>query len=359
MYSITIEPSDKGTISVLYKGNLINSGDQLPENSEISIIALGNESHVFSSVNTGSHFTLTDDTHITVNFDAIDKDEKYKIGSYNIRYFNNGDGGGKFWNNRKNHVFDIIKKYQYDVCGILESTNTQAADFLTTLPEYTYIGYGRDNGKEYGDGGSGEQTGLIYKTNRFNELQKGRFFLSNTPTIASKLSGSTFNRMVAWVKLEDKTTQKVFFVFSTHFHHETNQTGINVREQQAQIAIEQILEITNGYPILFVGDFNCKPTEPAYTVLSQQWKDAFEHTPTTRQGGYLNGIDTYTGLYSTTKPDPMRIDFIFINDKINVKSYMAIDEKRGHSTYPSDHLPILIECTINGNDLLLNEPSKK
>lgn len=346
MYTVTISPNDQGTITVLNKGNVVNSGDQVPENTELSVIALGNNSHVFSSINTTPHFMLTQDTTITASFSTLDEQEKYIIGAYNIRYYTTGDAGGKFWNNRKQLVFDLIHKYNYDVCGIQESTNTQAADFISTLTDYTYIGYGRDNGKEYSDGGTGEQTGVIYKTSRFNEIEKGRFFLSATPTIASKLSISTFNRMVAWVKLEDKVTGKTFFVLSTHFDHPTTQTGINTREQQAQIAKEQVLALTEGYPVIFTGDFNCEPTEPAYTILSGEWHDAYETTPTLRQGGYVNREHTYTGLYSSSDKSSKRIDYIFINDKVHVNSYVAADEKLGHSTYPSDHLPLLMECTI-------------
>ncbi len=346
MYTVTIEQNEQGTITVLNKGNVVNSGDQVPENTELSVIAFGNNSYVFSNINTTPYFVLTQDTTITASFEAIDEQEKYIIGSYNIRYYTTGDTGGKFWDNRKQLVFNLIKKYNYDVCGIQETTNIQAVDFLSQLPEYKYIGYGRNNGKEHTDGGTGEQTALIYKTSRFNELEKGRFFLSNTPDSLSKLPTSTFNRMVVWVKLEDKQTQKVFFLFSTHFDHPTTQKGINTREQQATIAKEQIVALTEGYPVIFTGDFNCEPTEPAYTILSGEWHDAYETTPTLRQGGYVNREHTYTGLYSSSDKSSKRIDYIFINDKVHVNSYIAADEKLAHTTYPSDHLPILIECSI-------------
>lgn len=346
-YTVTVSPAAQGAVTVLNKGNVVNSGDQLPANTELSVIALGNNSHVFSGVNTTPHFILTQNTTVSASFAPVEAQEKYIIGAYNIRYYNTGDTDGKAWDNRKQLVFNLINKYNYDACGIQEITNTQAADFVSSLSGYTYVGYGRDNGKEYADGGAGEQTGLIYRTNRFNELARGRFFLSNTPDALSKLPNSTFNRMVAWVKLEDKTNQNVFFLLSTHFDHPTTQTGINTRHEQAQIAKTQILALTGGYPVIFTGDFNCEPSEPAYSVLSAEWSDAFETTPTPPQGGYLNGEHTYTGLYSATDVTPKRIDYIFVNDKVNIKSYIAADEKLAHSTYPSDHLPVLVELLFD------------
>ncbi|HNZ85009.1 MAG TPA: hypothetical protein PKN90_01610, partial [Paludibacteraceae bacterium] len=52
MYTVTIEQNEQGTITVLNKGNVVNSGDQVPENTELSVIAFGNNSHVFSDINT-------------------------------------------------------------------------------------------------------------------------------------------------------------------------------------------------------------------------------------------------------------------------------------------------------------------
>ncbi|MBP6231562.1 MAG: hypothetical protein KA397_07960, partial [Paludibacteraceae bacterium] len=81
-----------------------------------------------------------------------------------------------------------------------------------------------------------------------------------------------------------------------------------------------------------------------------EWHDAYETTPTLRQGGYLNREHTYTGLYSSGDKATKRIDYIFYNDKVTINSYLAADEKLNHSTYPSDHLPILVECTIQAAD---------
>nr|MBP9970771.1 hypothetical protein [Paludibacteraceae bacterium] len=86
--------------------------------------------------------------------------------------------------------------------------------------------------------------------------------------------------------------------------------------------------------------------EPAYTILSSEWSDSFATTPSARQGGYLNREHTYTGLYSSGDKATKRIDYIFTNNKVDIKSYIAADEKLAHTTYPSDHLPILIECSI-------------
>ena len=70
---------------------------------------------------------------------------------------------------------------------------------------------------------------------------------------------------------------------------------------------------------------------------------------------------TYTGHYSISKPLKSYIDYILIKDptKIDVTAHIVVDDKAdylgsplsGESAecklvYPSDHLPVLIECLI-------------
>ena len=358
LYTVTIITPTGGSLTLLHGTEEITSGMEVVENSDISLSALSDAGYVFNGFNVSPHFKLTQDTTITATFDPIAT--KYVIANYNIRYYNSGDTGNKAWSVRKSKLFEMIRKYNFDICGIEEMTSAQSADFVSTLTEYTYIGYGRNNGKENSNGGSGEQTGLIFKKDRYHLLDSGRIFLSNTPTVASKLASSTFNRMVTWVKLEDINTSKVFFFFATHFDNPITQTGINTRSAQADIAITQVQAIAGTDPLFFVGDFNCEPDEPAYTKLSAVWSDAYTSSETPIQGGYevnvagsLNDIlyggegYTYTGLYSSSDSYPKRIDYVlFSSDKITAKSYNAPNETRGLTTYPSDHLPVVTECVL-------------
>ena len=357
-HTVTIITPTGGSLTLLHGTEEITSGMEVVENSDISLSALSDAGYVFNGFNVSPHFKLTQDTTITATFDPIAT--KYVIANYNIRYYNSGDTGNKAWSVRKSKLFEMIRKYNFDICGIEEMTSAQSADFVSTLTEYAYIGYGRNNGKENSNGGSGEQTGLIFKKDRYNLLDSGRIFLSNTPTVASKLASSTFNRMVTWVKLEDINTSKVFFFFATHFDNPITQTGINTRSAQADIAITQVQAIAGTDPLFFVGDFNCEPDEPAYTKLSAVWSDAYSASETPIQGGYevnvagsLNDIlyegegYTYTGLYSSSDSYPKRIDYVlFSSDKITAKSYNAPNETRGLTTYPSDHLPVVTECVL-------------
>lgn len=304
-------------------------------------------------------------TFTNVNDKPADQPTEYVICNYNIRYYNGSNDssnqGAKAWPNRRAKVFEMIKSYNMDVCGLEEVTSTMASDITQQLTDYTYIGYGRDNGAQEGSGASGEQTGLIFKKSRFEALEKGRFFLSNTPDKVSKVSNSNFNRMVAWVKLRDKQTAKEFYFFATHFDNDYDAKHVTVRSQQADIAIAQVPKIAGNLPFFFVGDFNCETSEVAYTKLSKAFADAYVKMGDKALGGYVCNStqakeypdkcatqgNTYTGLYSSSDKWPKRIDLVLFDDtKVSVSYYHADNNNMGLSMYPSDHLPVITKMQI-------------
>ena len=68
------------------------------------------------------------------------------------------------------------------------------------LPAYECLGVGRDDGAE-----QGEMMALYYRRDRFEKIDGGHFWLSETPdTVGSKSWDSSLPRMVTWVKLRDR-----------------------------------------------------------------------------------------------------------------------------------------------------------
>lgn len=294
-------------------------------------------------------------------------EKDYIICNYNIRYYNGSNDsnnkGDKAWPKRRAKVFEMIRNYDMDVCGLEEVTSTMASDITQQLSAYKYIGYGRDNGGLHGAGATGEQTGLIFKKSRFEALDNGRFFLSNTPDKVSKVANSNFNRMVAWVKLKDKQTGVEFYFFATHFDNDYDDKHVTVRSQQADIAIAKVPEIAGNLPYFFVGDFNCETSEVAYEKLSTAFTDSYLVMGEKALGGYVCNEtqlanskvapkcacegNTYTGLYSSSDNWPKRIDLVLFDDtKASVSYYNADNNNMGLSMYPSDHLPVITIMTL-------------
>ncbi len=372
-YKLTIGDFTGGT--VLVNGYGYSAPDiLLDKSSYVRLQFIPDDDYIFTGSNlvkgcaARDSFVITKDTTLVPVFEPITKgtySDTHKICNYNIRYWNgssdSANKGELSWTFRKPYVFDMIRRHNMDVCGIEEITKNQSPDFISELSEYEYIGYGRDNGKENLSGGSGEQTGIIYKKDRYVKLDQGRFFLSSTPYKPSKVSNSDFNRLVAWVKLKDRTSGEEFFFFSTHFNHNYTQSKVQVRTDQAAVAIMVVPQIAGNYPYFFVGDFNCEITEPAYEMLSIRWTDSYIAMGDAAVGAYecnesqlskyptQCGWDgnTYTGLYSSSDNSPKRIDLVlFEGSKAEVLSYLADDDDMGLPMYPSDHLPVITVMTI-------------
>ncbi|MBP7209771.1 MAG: endonuclease/exonuclease/phosphatase family protein [Paludibacteraceae bacterium] len=364
-FAFSVAPFEGGTVKVSYRGTEYQPGSIFIKNTYLTVEFVADDDHYFTGSNIANgtgvrdSFKLVSDTIIRPTFETVtvvSPSDYHNVCNYNIRLYTTDDKDTKFWTNRKDKVFEMILNHDMDVCGLEEMTLNQSPDFKSNLVDYEYVGYGRDNGKENSAGGTGEQTGLIYKKTRYVKQDQGRFFLSNTPQRPSKLSGASFNRMVTWVKLKERKSENVFYFFATHFDHPTTQQGIDTRSAEADIALVQVPMIAGNSPLFFVGDFNCEPTEPAYSKLSAQWNDAFIEIGDGAEGGYVCNEqqqanypeacseigNTYTGLYSSSDKEPKRIDYIlYTATMIDLFNYIADNDNLGLVTYPSDHLPVI------------------
>ena len=78
--------------------------------------------------------------------------QELTVGTYNIRNNNRGDykifSG---WNQRKEAMCAEINFIYPDLLGCQEVTHQQIVDMLALLPDYAYLGVGREDGKEEGE----------------------------------------------------------------------------------------------------------------------------------------------------------------------------------------------------------------
>ncbi len=100
--------------------------------------------------------------------------QSVKVMSYNIRLDTEADGVNQ-WKNRSNKVVALIKKYNPDLFGVQEALHNQMMDLQNNLPEYAFVGVGRDDGKE-----KGEYSAIFYKKDKFEVLKQNTFWLFYT-----------------------------------------------------------------------------------------------------------------------------------------------------------------------------------
>lgn len=88
-------------------------------------------------------------------------------------------------------------------------------DALTAaLPEYDYVGVGRDDGER-----GGEFSPVFFRKDRFSVLNSGTFWLSETPTCPLRAGTPACRRVCTYAQLFDKQEQKAFFHYNTHLDH--------------------------------------------------------------------------------------------------------------------------------------------
>lgn len=256
-----------------------------------------------------------------------------KIMSYNIRLDVKSDGENQ-WDKRKDKVAGLMNYYEADFIGGQEVQHHQLTYLLENLNGYSYIGVGRDDGKE-----AGEYSCIFYKKDKFTVLQQSTFWLSPTPDTVSKGWDAAIVRVCTYGLFQDKKTKKKFWVFNTHFDH----IGKLARVESAKLIVKKINELnTKNYPVLLSGDFNSKPDEEP----SQYMHANMQNSRAISKQVY-GGADTWNGFKFNSKPDGC-IDYIFVsnNKRISVSKFATLTDSYDMK-YPSDHLPILATVLID------------
>lgn len=256
--------------------------------------------------------------------------------SYNIRVA--VDTGINSWDNRKEKVACMIRFHNADVIGLQEALKFQIEDLIRLIPEYSWTGVGRDDGKD-----KGEYSAILFKKGKFELLNSSTFWLSETPGSVSTGWDAALPRIATWALLKDKNTQKEFYHFNTHFDH----IGVNARKNSAKLIIEKIKEITKSdsslsgkTAVIVTGDFNSRPESDVYKIMSEKLPDA---KIISKHGHYGSSV-SFNGFGKSIE-DGNRIDYIFVNDKAAVDQHGIIGDTF-EGNYPSDHMPVLAEIVI-------------
>lgn len=247
-----------------------------------------------------------------------------KVMSFNIRY-GTADDGENSWQFRKNLVFDVIRESYPDILGVQEALDFQINELIDELPWYSFAGVGRDDGKT-----KGEYSAVFFSKDRFILDTTETFWFSETPNIpGTKTWESNFPRICSWVRLYDKFSKKVMYVYNVHYDHQSQIS----REKSTEMLIAKIETNKKFFPVILMGDFNCSESNTAVKkILDSGFTDSYRdlNERTDDEGTFNN----FTG-----KKNGDKIDFIFINDKF-IPVSANIDHLNKGGKYPSDHFPV-------------------
>jgi endonuclease/exonuclease/phosphatase family metal-dependent hydrolase len=256
-----------------------------------------------------------------------------QVMTFNIRYDDPGDSLNN-WQYRRDVAAEVIATHDVDLLGTQEVLANQLNDLKARLPQYAAIGVGRADGKE-----GGEHSAIFYKKDKFEVLESGTFWLSETPEVAgSKGWDGACERIVTWAKLQEKRTGKRMVFVNTHLDH----VGKVARRESVKLIMERVKAERNGLPVIITGDFNSAPESEViqHLLADGTFFDTRLLAPSVAGTG-----GTFHGFGEIPAEKRHIIDYVFVTGDVAVNTHSIIPEKR-NGIYLSDHTPVYVNVSI-------------
>ncbi len=249
-------------------------------------------------------------------------DYDVSIMSFNVRYDEIADGEHK-WDNRKEAVVNMWEITRPSVVGIQEGLYHQVEYLERELTDYDYVGVGRDDGHS-----SGEYAAIFYLKDKYEVVEKGDFWLSETPDVPSLGWDANNIRIVTWVKLKDVHSNQIFYMFNTHFDHK----GKKARKESPKLLVNKIKTIVSEeVPIFITGDLNTWINNSNLRPITNEYYDARRFADYSDNKKSFN----YWGKWYAN----WNIDYIFYKNA-NALAFRTVTEDFG-VPFISDHYPII------------------
>lgn len=266
----------------------------------------------------------------------------FTVGSYNIRYENNGDAErGNAWDVRSKAMFDLLKYEAWDIFGAQEVLVDQLHDILDNVPGYDYIGVAREDGIE-----DGEFAPIFYKKDRMNCLDKGWFWISETPEVVGSIGwDADQTRICTWGYFEDDETKWKFWFFNLHMDHK----GIAARREGAKLVLSKIKEMCGDDPYILTGDFNVDQHSEAYKVFTESGMFVDTYETAKRRMAQTGTTNSFTADHWTES----RIDHIFVSPSFRTHEYGVLtynywsqEGEAYKARMISDHYPVSVSVEL-------------
>jgi len=252
--------------------------------------------------------------------------------TYNIRLDLDSDGVNR-WSNRREQFIGQIRLMRPAILGLQEVVAGQKADLERAMPEYTFLGVARDDGKS-----AGEFSNLAVDHSVFQVRSSGTFWLSPTPNVPSKGWDAAYRRIATWAHLSRKSDGKRFLALNTHLD---NEGQIARLESARQIVRWLAANRKPGEKVLVTGDLNTEPGTPPLQELTSPdlgLRDAafISKTPT------IGPVGTWNDFQALPR-ESARIDFVLVDPVIEVEQYGVLAWHGQGNRTASDHFPVVAD----------------
>ena len=288
------------------------------------------------------------------------EDYTLKVMSFNVQTEN---GTSVNFDLRAEMLRDLMDQLQPDSIGMQEVTTgwIYRMDTFAFNNSYAGVGEGRTTG--------GEASSIYYRKDKFDLVDSGTFWLSDTPDVAgSAFENANYPRICTWVHLRDKVTGFEYIHLNTHLDHNGNNSssdGRALRTSQVRVLLEYIQKFPD-VPMVLTGDFNQAKTNGEEEIYAM-YKNVLgisKFTATTGEKITGNFSDARVDAADTVSPElwasmtsswqegdkynPAKkpIDSVFYTaEDFDAMVYRNIHYHRD-GVYMSDHLPQYCELHV-------------
>ena len=249
--------------------------------------------------------------------------------SFNIRVDNAADGTN-VWRNRRDAVVTMIERERPMLLGLQEAQPHQITYLSEHCPDYAWYGLGRDTGKvpPATDSYAAEETmAVFWRTAELELLDKGTFWLSETPDQVSKGWDASYRRTCTWAGFRHKKSGQTCYFFNTHLDND----GKVAREESIKLLVSRMKTINSKRRVSFLtADFNSNVTDACFAPLHVYMRDARANAAVSDDYPSWNGYGASTG----------RLDHVFFSgDNCTAREFRTLRGDYG-VPYLSDHYPV-------------------
>ena len=253
-----------------------------------------------------------------------------RVMTFNVRNSDAADGPDA-WSHRRDGWAAAVRRFGPDLLGVQEVLVDQHDFLRERFPDYRLAGRARDDGDR-----GGEFSLLMVRRDRFDPLDGGDFWLSETPAVVGSLGwDAACVRICSWAKLRDRAAGRSLLFANAHLDHK----GATARREAARLLNAELRRLSAGAAAVLVGDFNSTEADEPHAALTgdRAWIDSYRTVhpqPADDEASFNDFVGNTAGR---------RIDWILHTPGL-AATRAAIDRTPLPSgRFPSDHYPVTAE----------------
>lgn len=253
------------------------------------------------------------------------------VATFNVHYISPRQERMR-WEDRRAAVFAAVEELDADVIAFQEMETFAGGSFNRENLQLEYLA---ENLEEYSVGATGDPAQypstqpIFYRASRFDLLEQGYFFFSDTPDeIYSRSWDGRFPAFCSWVRLRDRVADQTLLVFNVHFDAGSCE---NRRRGSELVARREARNRRTGEASIIAGDFNA----PWFFPTVRRLAEAGFAVSNTRGPTYHFGRGI--GILPA-------IDHVLHSNELTHRRTRVL-RKRYNGAWPSDHYPVAVELS--------------